>query len=74
MSAPNPDHAFEAWKKVTAMRAEATRAAMSESEWAKQKIAPKDMKVELGPMLTEEQFKTYCQSNNIKPHILKSKQ
>jgi hypothetical protein len=72
-SAPS-DAAFEAWKKVTANRADATRAAMSESDWAKQKIAPKDMAVELGPLLTEEQFQAYCRTNGIKPQILKTKQ
>jgi len=49
------------------------RTTMSSSDWAKQKVAPKDMSVELGPMLTEEQFKEYCQNNGIKPHILKTK-
>lgn len=49
------------------------RTTMSASDWAKQKVAPKDMSVELGPMLTEAQFKEYCQNNGIKPHILKSK-
>ena len=49
------------------------RTTMSATDWAKQKVAPKDMSVELGPMLTEEQFKEYCQNNGIKPHILKTK-
>jgi len=70
---PTSDQAFEAWKKVTSTRAEVMRATMSSSDWAKQKVAPKDMSVELGPMLTEEQFKEYCQNNGIKPHILKTK-
>ena len=70
---PTSDQAFEAWKKVTSTRAEVMRTTMSASDWAKQKVAPKDMSVELGPMLTEAQFKEYCQNNGIKPHILKSK-
>lgn len=70
---PTPDQAFEAWKKVTSTRAEVMRTTMSATDWAKQKVAPKDMSVELGPMLTEEQFKEYCQNNGIKPHIIKSK-
>jgi hypothetical protein len=75
MDPADTERAYQAWKRVTAMRAEATAAiGMSKADWAKQKIQPKDLKVELGPMLTYEQMMDYCKSTGAgAPHVIHTK-
>lgn len=69
------EKAFEAWKAVQDIRAETTKNARI--DWASMTDElrdPKNISVELGPALTEEQFKQYCKQNGIgAPKIVKSK-
>ena len=67
------EKAVAAWMKIQEDRQRQAR----KVDWASMTddgpIDPKDLKVELGPMLTEEQFKRYCQSKGIAPTIVKTK-
>lgn len=64
------NEAFEAWQQTIKNRA-AAAAGAPEVDWSKTKLDPSKLKCELGPMLTEEQFKEYCQKSAIKPTILR---
>lgn len=47
-----------AWKEVTdAMRAKSAGVDWSKVDWSK--LAPSDIGVQMGPMMTEEQFREY---------------
>lgn len=61
--------AFQAWQETMAKRAKAAKS--HNIDVSKLKLDPSKMSVELGPPLTEEQFKEYCKKTGIKPQILK---
>lgn len=61
--------AMKAWHATTQKATEATKA--SGIDWTKTKVDPKDVGFSMGPMLTEEQFRAYCQESGTTPHIIK---
>lgn len=60
MSDPDQLRALRAWQKQ--MAAQTKRATDTDVDWANTKIDPKDLGVQMGPMLTEEQFKEYMKT------------
>lgn len=61
--------AFQAWQATMMNRANAMKA--QNIDWTKLKLDPSKLAVEMGPALTEEQFKAYCKNAGTKPHIIK---
>ncbi len=62
--------AFMAWQAQMAQRAEDAKT--QDIDWSKVKIDPSQLGVEMGPALTEEQFKAYCESTGTKHHVIKT--
>jgi len=62
--------AFMAWQAVNAERAKAT-STMDPVDWKNKKIDPKSLGVEFGPVLTEAQFKTYCEQTGLQHPVMK---
>lgn len=60
--------AMREWHAKVQAGADAARA--SGIDWAKVKVDPKDLCVQMGPMLTEEQFKLYCKETGTNPTII----
>ena len=60
---------FEAWQAVMNKRAKNIKS--HSVDWGKTKIDPEKLSFEMGPALTEEQFKEYCEKTGIRPQILK---
>lgn len=65
-----PNKAFQAWQATMATRAKA----MQESgiDWSKFKLDPSKLSVEMGPVLTEEQFQEYCKNTGINHKVIKT--
>lgn len=63
------DQAMAQWNDEVATMTKKTL--NSGIDWSKANIAPKDVGFKVGPMLTEEQFKEYCQQSGTRPHIFK---
>ena len=63
--------AFAAWQAVNAQRATATASQLGHVDWTKVTLDPKNIGVEFGPALTEEQFRAYCQQTGTKHQVLK---
>jgi hypothetical protein len=63
--------AFAAWQSEMARRMVAAKT--DTVDWSKVKIDPAQLGVEMGPVLTEEQFKAYCESSGVQQHVIKSK-
>jgi len=61
--------AYQAWKATQDSRDQASK----KIDWATLDVKPSDISYELGPALTEEQFKDYCESKGIKPKVIKNK-
>lgn len=53
---------------------QASAVAASQIDWSQVKVDPKDVSFQMGPMLTEEQFKSYCAETGLKPNIIKKKE
>lgn len=66
------DQAFAAWQETVSKRAE-NMAKGPAIDWANKKLDPKDLGVEMGPILTEEQFKEYCRTSGTAHTVLKVK-
>ena len=65
------DHkAFDAWQGVMKNRAK-TLESQKNIDWGNTKVDPSKLSYEMGPALTEEQFKEYCQKTGIRPQIIK---
>jgi hypothetical protein len=62
--------AFIAWQAELAKRAHAAKT--QDIDWSKVKIDPSKLGVEMGPVLTEEQFKAYCEKTGVKHHVIKA--
>ena len=71
MDPSNGEKAFIAWKAEMAKRARVA-AKTQHVDWSKVKIDPSKLGVEMGPVLTEEQFKAYCESSGVKHHVIKA--
>ena len=67
----NSEKAFLAWQAEMAKRARAANT--QDIDWSKTKIDASQLGVEMGPALTEEQFKAYCESTGVQHHVIKSK-
>jgi hypothetical protein len=63
--------AFIAWQAEMAKRAQAAKD--QNIDWTKVKLDPSKLGVEMGPALTEEQFKAYCESTGVKHHVIRKK-
>lgn len=63
--------AFIAWQAAMAKRMVAAKT--ENIDWSKVKIDPSQLGVEMGPALTEEQFKAYCESTGVQHHVIKKK-
>ena len=61
---------FAAWQAINAQRAQVA-ASQPPVDWKNMKIDAASLGVEYGPMLTEAQFKAYCQQNSIQPSVMK---
>lgn len=61
--------AFLAWQATMAKRAE--QAKDKDVDWSKTKIDPSQLVAEMGPVLTEEQFKEYCKKTGMNHPVLK---
>jgi hypothetical protein len=58
--------AFLAWQaRVSSRTVDATK------DWTKEKLDPKDIGMEIGPALTEEQFKAYLEKEGIKSPVIR---
>lgn len=54
------------------VQAGAAAAKASGVDWSKVTVDPKDLRVQMGPMLTEEQFKLYCkETGTTNPTIIR---
>jgi len=62
--------AFAAWLATNAKRAEAA-SKLPPIDWKNVKLDPKSIGVEMGPVLTEEQFKAYCQQTGTRHPVMK---
>lgn len=60
-----------AWKEVTdAMHAQAAGVDWSKVDWSK--LAPSDIGVQMGPMMTEEQFREYQRRKGVdRVHVIR---
>jgi hypothetical protein len=63
------DDAMAKWNHEVATMTKNTM--RSGIDWSKANVSPKDVGFKMGPMLTEEQFKEYCQQTKTTPHIFK---
>jgi hypothetical protein len=64
---PDQLQAFLAWKQEIDLKQQ--NSPHPETDWANTKIDPKDLSFQMGPMLTEDQFKEYMKttgSENVK--------
>ena len=62
--------AFLAWQATMARRAQEA-AKHKNVDWKNMKLDPSKLGVEMGPALTEEQFKEYCKNTGIRPQIVR---
>lgn len=62
--------AYLAWRALNAKR-EKDMAKIAPADWKKMKIDPKDVSVQFGPILTEDQFKAYCQETGMNHPVMK---
>ena len=58
--------AFLAWMKQQQQQQQ------PDIDWANVKIDPSELGVNMGPALTEEQFKEYCKATGTKQHVIKA--
>lgn len=67
--------AFLAWQATMARRTQeaAKNATIKPEDWKSMKLDPSQLGVEMGPALTEEQFKEYCKNTGIRPQIVRKK-
>lgn len=67
--------AFLAWQATMARRAQeaAKNKTIKPEDWKSMKLDPSKLGVEMGPALTEEQFKEYCKNAGIRPQVIRKK-
>lgn len=65
--------AFMAWQATMARRAQDAAKNNSVPDWKNMKIDPSQLTMEMGPALTEEQFKEYCKNTGIRPQVIRKK-
>jgi hypothetical protein len=63
------DEAMAQFQREAAVMTEKTK--RSGIDWTKANVAPKDVSFKMGPMLTEAQFKEYCEQTGTTPHIFR---
>lgn len=75
-SSHQQEKAHAAWKAVQQARAKALRDNADTIDWKtvqKEAKNPKNLSVEFGPVMTEDQFREYCKSAGISsPQIVKT--
>ena len=63
------EKAFAAWQAT--MEKRAAQAKDKAVDWRKVKLDPSQLVAEMGPVLTEEQFKEYCRKTGMNHPVLK---
>jgi len=68
------EKAFVAWMSSMQARHASTMASAKTTDWKKTRVDPKKLGMEMGPILTEDQFRAYCKESGItRPHVMKTK-
>lgn len=67
----DPDKAYAAWRAVQEERAKRS-AGFNWADAVDEPIDAKNIKLELGPLMTEEQMRAYCEASGIRaPKVVK---